>query len=353
MLPFFLSVSGNKMLEHIDQIKQEFEADASSIKDKSALEEIRIKYLGRKGKVSNAFQLLSDVPKEQKPEFGQRLNQLKKIVEERYDELTTKFVVVVELKSSIDLTFLLSSISKITSPFVGRKHPLVQMADEIKSVFMRLGFVIEDGPEIETDYYNFEALNIPSNHPARDMQDTLYITNDIVLRTHTSPVQIRVMEKSKPPIRIIAPGRVYRRDTPDASHSPLFHQVEGLVVDENITFADLKGVIEAFAHQMFGKDIKVRFRPSFFPFTEPSAEYDFNCIFCRGKGCRVCKNTGWVEISGAGMVHPNVFKAVGYDPEKYTGYAFGMGIDRIAMLKFGISDIRTFLENDLRFINQF
>ncbi len=347
MLPFFLSVSGNKMLEHIDQIKQEFEADASSIKDKSALEEIRIKYLGRKGKVSNAFQLLSDVPKEQKPEFGQRLNQLKKIVEERYDELTTKFVVVVELKSSIDLTL------DGRKPFIGRKHPLVQMADEIKSVFMRLGFVIEDGPEIETDYYNFEALNIPSNHPARDMQDTLYITNDIVLRTHTSPVQIRVMEKSKPPIRIIAPGRVYRRDTPDASHSPLFHQVEGLVVDENITFADLKGVIEAFAHQMFGKDIKVRFRPSFFPFTEPSAEYDFNCIFCRGKGCRVCKNTGWVEISGAGMVHPNVFKAVGYDPEKYTGYAFGMGIDRIAMLKFGISDIRTFLENDLRFINQF
>ena len=243
MLPFFLSVSGNKMLEHIDQIKQEFEADASSIKDKSALEEIRIKYLGRKGKVSNAFQLLSDVPKEQKPEFGQRLNQLKKIVEERYDELTTKFVVVVELKSSIDLTL------DGRKPFIGRKHPLVQMADEIKSVFMRLGFVIEDGPEIETDYYNFEALNIPSNHPARDMQDTLYITNDIVLRTHTSPVQIRVMEKSKPPIRIIAPGRVYRRDTPDASHSPLFHQVEGLVVDENITFADLKGVIEAFAHQ--------------------------------------------------------------------------------------------------------
>ncbi|MEJ2544346.1 MAG: phenylalanine--tRNA ligase subunit alpha [Calditrichaceae bacterium] len=317
------------------------------MKDKSDLEEIRIKYLGRKGKVSAAFQLLSDVPKNQKPEFGQRLNQLKNIIEKEYNNIIQKFNVEVELKSSIDLT--LSG----RKPFIGRKHPLVQMADEIKSVFMRLGFVIEDGPEIETDFYNFEALNIPDNHPARDMQDTLFITNDIVLRTHTSPVQIRVMEKNKPPVRIIAPGRVYRRDTPDASHSPLFHQVEGLVVDENITFADLKGVIEAFAHQMFGKDIKVRFRPSFFPFTEPSAEYDFNCIFCRGKGCRVCKNTGWVEISGAGMVHPNVFKAVGYDPEKYTGYAFGMGIDRIAMLKFGINDIRTFLENDLRFINQF
>lgn len=335
------------MLEEIDQIKKEFAEDVSAVNDKSDLEEIRIKYLGRKGKVSAAFQLLSEVPKVQKPMFGQKLNQLKKNIEDIYDGLKLKFDAEVEITSGIDLT--LSG----RKPFIGRKHPLVQMADEIKSIFVQLGFAVEDGPEIETDYYNFEALNIPANHPARDMQDTLYITDDIVLRTHTSPVQVRVMEKTIPPIRIIAPGRVYRRDTPDASHSPLFHQVEGLVVDENITFADLKGVIEAFAHKMFGRDIKVRFRPSFFPFTEPSAEYDFNCIFCRGKGCRVCKNTGWVEISGAGMVHPNVFKAVGYDPEKYTGYAFGMGIDRIAMLKFGINDIRTFFENDLRFINQF
>ena len=347
MPPFFISYSGIKMFEKIDKIKKEFEAGTSSIKDSKDLEEIRIKYLGRKGKIAVAFQMLSEVPKEQKPEFGQKVNQLKNYIEKEYDVLKIKFEVKGKTKSSIDLT--LSG----RRPFIGIKHPLVQMADEIKSVFTRLGFVIEDGPEIETDYYNFEALNIPPMHPARDMQDTLYITDDIVLRTHTSPVQIRVMEKSNPPIRIIAPGRVYRRDTPDASHSPLFHQVEGLVVDENITFADLKGVIESFAHQMFGKDIKVRFRPSFFPFTEPSAEYDFNCIFCRGKGCRVCKNTGWIEISGAGMVHPNVFKAVGYDSEKYTGYAFGMGIDRIAMLKFGINDIRTFLENDLRFINQF
>lgn len=347
MLPFFLLVSGNTMLEEIDQIKKEFAEDVSAVNDKSDLEEIRIKYLGRKGKVSAAFQLLSEVPKVQKPMFGQKLNQLKKNIEDIYDGLKLKFDAEVEITSGIDLT--LSG----RKPFIGRKHPLVQMADEIKSIFVQLGFAVEDGPEIETDYYNFEALNIPANHPARDMQDTLYITDDIVLRTHTSPVQVRVMEKTIPPIRIIAPGRVYRRDTPDASHSPLFHQVEGLVVDENITFADLKGVIEAFAHKMFGRDIKVRFRPSFFPFTEPSAEYDFNCIFCRGKGCRVCKNTGWVEISGAGMVHPNVFKAVGYDPEKYTGYAFGMGIDRIAMLKFGINDIRTFFENDLRFINQF
>jgi len=223
----------------------------------------------------------------------------------------------------------------------------------MKSIFYGMGFSVEDGPEIETDYYCFEALNIPKNHPARDMQDTLYITEDVVLRTHTSPVQVRVMEKTQPPVRIIAPGRVYRRDTPDASHSPFFHQVEGLVVDEGICFGDLKGVITAFAHKMFGSDIKVRFRPSFFPFTEPSAEYDFVCVFCRGKGCRVCKNTGWVEISGAGMVDPNVFKYVNYDSEKYTGYAFGMGVDRIAMLKYGIYDIRLFFENDYRFLEQF
>ena len=216
-----------------------------------------------------------------------------------------------------------------------------------------MGFIVLDGPELESDYYNFEALNIPKSHPARDMQDTLYITEDIVLRTHTSPVQIRVMERQKPPIRMIAPGRVYRRDTPDASHSPFFHQVEGLVVDEGVSFADLKGIIAAFAHRMFGKDIDVRFRPSFFPFTEPSAEYDFSCVFCRGKGCNVCKGTGWMEISGSGMVHPNVFKSVGLDSEKYTGYAFGMGIDRIAMLKYGINDIRLLFENDLRFLNQF
>jgi len=218
---------------------------------------------------------------------------------------------------------------------------LIQVADEIKSIFKSFGFAVEDGPEIETDYYNFEALNIPKSHPARAMQDTLYITEDIVLRTHTSPVQIRVMEERQPPIRIIAPGRVYRRDTPDATHSPFFHQVEGLVVGESVTFADLKGVIQAFAHRMFGKEAKVRFRPSFFPFTEPSAEYD---VWFHGK---------WMEISGCGMVHPNVFKGVGYDPAKYSGYAFGMGIDRIAMLKYGVRDIRLFFENDMRFLNQF
>jgi len=335
------------MLENINQIKKEFDIDSDKVDSSDNLEELRIKYLGRKGKVSAAFSLLAEVPTEKKPEIGQELNKLKLSIEKSYNTLSDKFSKGEGDKVSFDLTL------PGRKPFIGRKHPLVQMADEIKSIFVHLGFTIEDGPEIETDFYNFEALNMPKAHPARDMQDTLYITEDIVLRTHTSPVQIRVMERKDPPIRIIAPGRVYRRDTPDASHSPLFHQVEGLVVGEDVTFADLKGVIEAFAHQMFGKDIKVRFRPSFFPFTEPSAEYDFICIFCRGKGCRVCKNTGWLEISGAGMVHPNVFEAVGYDPEKYTGYAFGMGIDRIAMLKYGINDIRIFLENDLRFINQF
>jgi len=216
-----------------------------------------------------------------------------------------------------------------------------------------MGFSVADGPEVETEYYNFEALNLPKGHPAREMQDTFFISDEIVLRTHTSPVQIRVMEKQSPPVRIIAPGRCYRRDTPDATHSPVFHQVEGLCVDEGITFADLKGVVLNFARSLFGSNIKIRFRPSFFPFTEPSAEYDFSCRFCSGKGCSVCKGTGWVEISGAGMVNPKVFEYVGYDSERYTGYAFGMGVERIAMLMYEVHDIRLFFENDVRFLNQF
>jgi phenylalanyl-tRNA synthetase alpha chain len=345
--PFFILKFIIAMHDTIEQIREEFDKDYASVDSPDALEKLRIKYLGRKGLISEAFNLIAELPAQEKPHFGQNLNRLKVELEKKHENLLSRFKSSDNFFEAIDLTL------PGRQPFIGRKHPLVQMADEIKDIFKNLGFGIEDGPEIETDYYNFEALNIPKSHPAREMQDTLYISDEIVLRTHTSPVQIRVMEQTQPPIRIIAPGRVYRRDTPDASHSPLFHQVEGLVVGEGVTFADLKGVIEAFAHQMFGKDIKVRFRPSFFPFTEPSAEYDFNCIFCRGKGCRVCKNSGWIEISGAGMVHPNVFKAVGYDSEKYTGYAFGMGIDRLAMLRYGINDIRIFFENDLRFLNQF
>jgi phenylalanyl-tRNA synthetase alpha chain len=335
------------MLKNIEEIKKKFQEEIEKIDTKESMEAFRVKYLGRKGLVANAFALLADAAKEEKPMLGKALNELKKEIDAAYKRVSEKISAGLNRGEQIDLTL------PGRKSFIGRKHPLIQTAEEIKSVFRSLGFTIEDGPEVETDFYNFEALNIPKSHPARDMQDTLYITEDIVLRTHTSPVQIRVMEEQKPPIRMIAPGRVYRRDTPDATHSPFFHQVEGLVVGEGVSFADLKGVIEAFAKRMFGGDAKVRFRPSFFPFTEPSAEYDFNCVFCGGKGCRVCKNTGWLEISGAGMVHPNVFEAVGYDSEKYTGYAFGMGIDRIAMLKYDISDIRMFFENDLRFLNQF
>jgi phenylalanyl-tRNA synthetase alpha chain len=334
------------MLNLIDKLKDKFEEELSNVQSLPEIEKLKIHYMSRKGKVAELFNQMKDVSTEERPQVGRKLNELKNHINSKIEEyiaqLKTKSV-----ESQLDLTL------PGRTPYVGRKHPLTKTLEEMKSIFCGMGFSIEDGPEIETDYYCFEALNIPKNHPARDMQDTLYITDDIVLRTHTSPVQVRVMEKTNPPVKIIAPGRVYRRDTPDASHSPFFHQVEGLVVDEGICFGDLKGVITGFAHKMFGSDIKVRFRPSFFPFTEPSAEYDFICVFCRGKGCRVCKNTGWVEISGAGMVDPNVFKYVNYDSEKYTGYAFGMGVDRIAMLRYGIYDIRLFFENDVRFLEQF
>lgn len=319
----------------IKEIKEKFEKDIKSISNSEALEELRIKYLGRKGQITNAFAFIKDVVAEHKRQFGADLNSLKKHIEEEFKNKKESFSTQSTTTAKIDLTL------PGRKQFPGKKHPLIQVEDEIKNIFKSFGFKIESGPEIETDYYNFEALNIPKNHPARAMQDTLYITDDIVLRTHTSPVQIRTMENQKPPIRMIAPGRVYRRDTPDATHSPFFHQVEGLVVGDNVTFADLKGVIQAFAHRMFGKKAKVRFRPSFFPFTEPSAEYD------------VWFHDKWMEISGCGMVHPNVFDAVGIDSEKYTGYAFGMGIDRIAMLKYGVKDIRLFFENDIRFLKQF
>jgi phenylalanyl-tRNA synthetase alpha chain len=231
-------------------------------------------------------------------------------------------------------------------------HPITQITQQICDIFVRLGFDVAEGPEVETDYYNFEALNIPKNHPARDMQDTFYISNNIVLRTHTSPTQPRIMEKQKPPVRIIAPGKVYRCDS-DLTHTPMFHQIEGLLVDENVSFGDLKGVLTTFVHQIFDPETSLRFRPSFFPFTEPSAEVDIRCVICKGDGCRVCSHTGWLEVIGAGMVHPAVFENVGYDTTCYTGFAFGMGVERIAMLKYGIDDIRKYFENDLRFLRQF
>jgi phenylalanyl-tRNA synthetase alpha chain len=334
------------MKRKIQEIKQQLETDLKQVKNAKSLEEIRVKYIGKKGLITNLFKQMGQIPTEERPNAGKLINDLKEFFGERFEDSKKHFGKPAS-KEWIDLTL------PGRKPPVARKHPLNQVFSEIKQIFAVLGFTVADGPEVETDYYNFEALNIPKLHPSRNMQDTLYITEDIVLRTHTSPVQIRVMQNQKPPVRIIAPGRVYRRDTPDASHSPFFHQVEGLCVDKGISFGDLKAVITTFAHNMFGADIHVRFRPSFFPFTEPSMEYDFNCIFCRGNGCKVCKQTGWIEISGAGMVDPNVFEAVNYDPDIYTGYAFGMGVDRIAMLKYGIDDIRLFFENDLRFLSQF
>ena len=334
------------MKNKIADIKSIFLKEVDTIETSQDYETLRVKYLGRKGVVQDLYKTLKDIDPKDRPVFGKEINELKQVIDSQLQNLKSKFTLTSKAQR-IDPT-LPGRIATI-----GRKHPLTQVLDEIKRYFLRLGFTVADGPEVETDFFNFSALNFPRNHPARAMQDTLFITDDIMLRTHTSPVQIRTMMKQSPPVRIISPGRVYRRDTPDASHSPFFHQVEGLFVDIGVSFSDLRAVIQGFAKYMFGQDINVRFRPSFFPFTEPSLEYDFNCIFCRGKGCKVCKYTGWIEISGAGMVHPNVFSAVGYDPEIFTGYAFGMGVDRITMLKYGIDDIRLFFENDMRFLKQF
>jgi len=336
-----------EILNKLEQLKNKFGENISQLKDDKQLEELRIKYLGRKGELASFFGLMGKLASDEKPEAGKQLNILKKYFQESIDEKAKQLKPKGKSVDFFDVT-LPGILAQI-----GTKHPLYQVLDEIKSIFVSLGFSIETGPELETDYYNFEALNISENHPSRDLQDTFYITDKLLLRTHTSPVQIRTMERMTPPVRMIAPGKCYRKDAPDATHSPVFHQVEGLCVDEGVTFADLKGVITAFAKRLFGAEMKIRFRPSFFPFTEPSAEYDFSCMFCHGRGCNVCKGSGWLEISGAGMVDPAVFQFVGYDSEKYTGYAFGMGVERIAMLKYGIDDIRTFFENDLRFLNQF
>ncbi|MDI6703616.1 MAG: phenylalanine--tRNA ligase subunit alpha [bacterium] len=313
------------------------------------LEEIRIKYLGRKGIFTSVFKCLVRIPKEERKEIGRLANEIKNKVEALISKKKTKIKRREEdflKRSSIDITL------SPPLPDIAKKHPLTKVLDEIIVIFEGLGFQIEEGPEVESSYYNFDALNIPASHPARDMHDTFYITDEVLLRTHTSPVQIRVMERTKPPIRIIVPGKVYRRDA-DISHSPMFHQVEGLLVDEDTSFAELKGVLTLFVHRIFGEETRIRFRPSFFPFTEPSAEIDISCVMCKGNGCGVCKTTGFVEILGAGMVDPEVFKAVGYDPERFSGFAFGMGVERIAMLKYGIDNIRLFFENDLRFLEQF
>lgn len=315
--------------------------------DPKALDQARIRFLGRKGELAQLFKELGNVPEQERREVGRLLNEAKSRLEEIFSEATQRSRdLETSRRESIDITV------PGRLPPLGRLHPITQIAMEISRIFNWLGFETVEGPEIELDYYNFEALNIPRDHPARDMQDTFYISEDVVLRTHTSPLQVRVMEKRKPPVRIIAPGRTYRCDS-DVTHTPMFHQVEGLMVGKDVSLGDLKGTLTTFVHQMFGPEVGLRFRPSFFPFTEPSAEVDIECVMCRGGGCRVCKGTGWLEILGSGMIDPEVYKYVGYDPEEVTGFAFGMGIERIAMLKFGIDDLRLFFENDLRFLEQF
>jgi len=312
------------------------------------LERLRVKYLGRKGALTRILRSLTQLDPEVRRRVGQEANRAKESLEAGLAEALTALKEAARRAAAPELDVTLPG----RRPPLGRLHPLDRINQEVCDIFLHLGFEAVEGPEVELDYYNFEALNIPPDHPARDMQDTFYFTDQVLLRTHTSPMQIRVMEQRQPPVRIIAPGRVYRRDS-DLTHTPMFHQVEGLLVDKGVTFADLKGVLTAFVHQMFGPEVSLRFRPSYFPFTEPSAEVDIACVICRGEGCRVCKITGWLEVLGAGMVHPAVFEAVGYDPETYTGFAFGLGIERIAMLKYGIDDIRLFFENDLRFLRQF
>jgi len=320
---------------------------AQSGSDLKELDRIRVRYLGRKGDLTQLFKQLASYSEAERRQFGKLLNEakleLENVLSDALDQAkkqqsrrTKQFDVTVPGRETLQ----------------GRLHPITQTALEISRIFNWLGFETVEGPEVELDYYNFEALNIPKDHPARDMQDTFYVSEDVVLRTHTSPLQIRTMEKRRPPIRVIAPGKAYRCDS-DVTHTPMFHQVEGLMVGENVSFGDLKGILTIFVQQMFGAEVELRFRPSFFPFTEPSAEVDIQCVMCSGQGCRVCSNTGWLEILGSGMVDPEVFKMVGYDPEEVTGFAFGMGIERIAMLKFGIDDLRLFFENDLRFLRQF
>jgi phenylalanyl-tRNA synthetase alpha chain len=336
--------------DRVDGLRKEFDAAALRAVDAKSLEDLRTAFLGRKrGHVTLLFEDLKSVPPEEKREAGRLVNEFKTAVTERLQALEGLVRTAARPSRAVDLTL------PGRKRYVGSPHPLTLFEQEIERIFLGMGYSIEEGPEIETDYYNFEALNFPPHHPARDKWDTLFIKGDLLLRTHTSPVQVRVMERSKPPIRIICPGRVFRRETPDPTHLPMFLQVEGLVVDEGVTFAHLKGTLEYFLRALFGEKVKVRFRPSFFPFTEPSAEVDIECLVCSGAdpACRVCGGTGWKEILGSGMVDPQVLKNVNIDPEKYSGWAFGLGVDRTAMLALGIPEMRYFYENDLRFLRQF
>jgi phenylalanyl-tRNA synthetase alpha chain len=352
----------------IETIKTQIDSEIQNINSPEKLEDFRVRFLGRKGIIAQLTGRIPSLPQQERAEFGQQVNTLKNKILSLIEE-KQKFITAGLIQSK-------TSLGDISMPGIvqelGHLHPITRVIDEICTIFNRMGFSVVEGPEIETEYNNFTGLNIPLEHPSRDVFDTFYLgarcsvlgarktenrkpktENRLLLRSHTSPVQIRVMKSRKPPLAVVVPGRVYRPDAVDASHSFMFHQIEGFMVDENIRFSDLKGALEVFAKSVFGKDIKMRFRPHFFPFTEPSAEVDISCIICKGKGCSVCGRKGWLEILGAGMIHPNVFKHVGYDAEKYTGFAFGLGIERIAMLKYGIDDIRLFFENDLRFLRQF
>jgi len=346
------SESGYRELEDIGKRAGQLLQEAETLED---LEQLRVEFLGRSGSIARLFQGLRELDGSERPAFGKKLNEVKTAIEAqlgvRERELQSRVEDLRLSRESIDIT-LPGRRDKL-----GRRHLITRIIEEIEDVFIGLGYQIEEGPEVETDYYNFEALNTPEWHPAKSLADTFYMDeagadSRVLLRTHTSPVQIRVMEAQKPPLFIISPGKAYRRDVPDASHTPMFHQVEGFAVDGGITLGDLKGTLELFCHEIFGAERKVRFRPHFFPFTEPSAEVDVSCAICEGSGCRLCKQTGWLEILGAGMIDPNVFGYVGYDPDEYSGFAFGVGVERIAALKYGIPDIRILLEQDFRFLQE-
>ncbi len=338
------------MKEKLETLLQEAVSELSLLDSEESLQGLRVKYLGKKGLLTALMKGLGALPPEERPIIGQMANVVKDRLEEKLEAALSR-VRLARKEEKLRSERLDVTLPGRRRP-MGSRHPITQVIDEITEIFAGLGFQVAEGPEIEQDYYNFEALNIPKDHPARDMQDTFFVNDSVVLRTHTSPVQIRTMLKQPPPVRVIAPGTVYRCDS-DATHSPMFHPIEGLLVDKGVTFADLKGILTIFVSQYFGAGTGVRLRPSFFPFTEPSAEVDIACVMCKGKGCRICKNTGWLEILGSGMVDPEVFRHVSYDSEEYTGFAFGMGIERIAMLKYGISDMRLLFENDLRFLSQF
>ncbi len=333
----------------VDSLKESFKEDLKKAANSEKIDKIRVLYLGRKGKITSLLKSLKEFDADTRPIAGKILNELKEEIESDIKKA------LIKIKEEELLRLEEEEVIDVTLPgcgrLAGKRHPVSMIADEVIEIFLGMGFDVEFGPEIEDDYHNFEALNIPKHHPARDMQDTFYFTEDYLLRTHTSPVQIRSMEKYNAPLRIICPGRVYRRDS-DPTHSPMFHQLEGLLIDEDVSLADLKGVLAEFAKRMFGRSLDVRFRPSYFPFTEPSLEVDVECSSCYGKGCKVCKGTGWLEILGAGMVHPKVLEAGGIDSKKYRGFAWGMGLDRIAMLKYGITDLRLLFDNDARFLLQ-